>query len=156
MAAVNKHYKDNEYNEPWDAEGNSDAAVLLRSQSRFEKMPAKRDPLTRPMIFKMCELSKEDPLGIKACVWNFVAIGTFSGYRKQEYAMESPIATKFHMHALIPNGSYFDNSRMLTIIGRVSGSRLAGIFSNLDCAWSRTAASESPSASHGSLYPLSL
>ena len=46
MAAINKRYKDNGYNEPWDAEGDSDAAVLLRSQSRFEKMPAKQDPLT--------------------------------------------------------------------------------------------------------------
>ena len=66
MAVVNKHYKENGHNEPWDAEGDSDAAVLVQSQSRFEKMPAKRDSLTRPMIVKMCELSKEGPLGIKA------------------------------------------------------------------------------------------
>ena len=60
-------------------------------------MTAKREPLTRPMIVKMCELSKEDPLGIRACVWNFVAIGTFSGYREQEYDMELPTEIRYYV-----------------------------------------------------------
>ena len=60
---LKKEDKYDGHNEPWDAEGDSDAAVLVRSQSKFEKMPAKRDPFTRPMSVKMCELAKENPLG---------------------------------------------------------------------------------------------
>ena len=49
------------HNEPWDAEGDSNAAVLVQSQLMFENMPAKRDPLTRAMIVTMCEPQRAGP-----------------------------------------------------------------------------------------------
>ena len=97
MAAVNKHYRDNKFREPFDAKDDSDAAVLLRAQEKFEDAPAKRAPLTNQMIVKMCELAKQDPLGFHACVWDFVAIGRFGGFRQQEYAMDSKTEIKYYV-----------------------------------------------------------
>ena len=49
------------------------------------------------MSVKMCELANKDPLG----VWIFFAIGTFSDFYKQEYAMESPTEIRYYV---LPDG----------------------------------------------------
>ena len=102
MAAINKHYKEEGWPEPWHPKGTTSANEILNKQQTFEDMPAQRDPLNRPMVVKMKELAREDPLGFRACIWNFVAIGTFSGYRQQEYAMDSRTEIKYYV---LPDGT---------------------------------------------------
>ena len=45
----------------------------------------------------MCELAKQDPLGFHACAWQFTGMGRFSGYRQQEYAMDSTTEIKYYV-----------------------------------------------------------
>ena len=51
----------------------------MEIQKKVEKGSNKREPLTDKMIVKMCEMSKADPLGFCAAVWDFVGLGKYSG-----------------------------------------------------------------------------
>jgi len=89
LTAVNEHYRKSGYREPFDPKDESDASALLREQKKFEDEPAKRGPLTEKMIVEMCHQAKEDPLGFKAAVYEFTQLGSYGGFRQQEFAMDS-------------------------------------------------------------------
>lgn len=101
LHVVNKHYHESGFNKPWDPKDDSDASVLLREQEKFEKEPARRSPLNPKVIAKMCILAKEDPLGFRACVYDFTGIGRFGGFRQQEFAMDSKNNIKMYV---LPDG----------------------------------------------------
>ncbi|KAL7525503.1 hypothetical protein ACHAXR_001038, partial [Thalassiosira sp. AJA248-18] len=102
LRVVNKHYRENGCPELWNPKDESDASILLKAQESFEKEPARRSPLHPYVLAKMCELSKEDPLGFKACVWDFTGLGRFGGFRQQEFAMDSKKSIKQYV---LPDGS---------------------------------------------------
>ena len=96
LRVVNEHYRDNQCREPWNPKDDSKASILLREQEKFEGEPAKRSPLHPNVLQKMCDLAKaSDPLGFRACVWDFTGLGTNNGFRKQEFAMDSENLAKF-------------------------------------------------------------
>ena len=102
LDAINDHYENNGYDKPYAKDDNSDADKILREQKKFEDASAKRSPLTDKMIVKMQELAQEDPLGFKACAFEFTALGRFGGFRQQEFCMDSKKKIK---HYIMPNGT---------------------------------------------------
>ena len=102
MSAVNKHYRNNQCQEPFDSKGESNMAVLLQAQGKFEHEQSRRAPLTNQMIVKMCELAKQDPLGFQVCAWDIVGMGYFGGYQHQEYAMDPRTEVKYYVR---PDGT---------------------------------------------------
>ena len=98
---MNQHYQRSKFREPFDPKDDSDAPKLLREQKKFEDEPAKRGPLTEKMIVEMCRQAEEDPLGFKAAVYEFTQLGSFGGFRQQEFAMDSKSQIKYYVK---PNG----------------------------------------------------
>ena len=47
------------------------------------------DHSQKKMIVEMCRQPEEDPLGFKAAVYEFTQLGSFGGFRQQEFAMDS-------------------------------------------------------------------
>ena len=92
LRAVNKHYKRNHTHEPFNKDDESDAAVLVRDQEKFEKKPDKRNPLTNAMCLNMCQLAKEDKdsVGFRSSAWDWTALGRYGGFRAEEFCMEKP------------------------------------------------------------------
>ncbi len=80
MSVVKAHYKRTLGVTVFDARGDSPAAKLLCSQESFDKGPDQWAPLPDLMIECMREIAKEDPLGFKACIRDFVALCRFDGY----------------------------------------------------------------------------
>ena len=54
------------------------------------------------MVVKVFHQAKEDPLGFKAAVYEFAQLGSFGGFRQQEFAMDSKSQIK---HYVKPNGN---------------------------------------------------
>ena len=104
LRAVNKHYKRNHTHEPFNKDDESDAAVLVRDQEKFEKKPDKRNPLTNAMCLKMCQLAKEDKdsVGFRSAAWDWTALGRYGGFRAQEFCMEK--SKKIRYYAM-PDGT---------------------------------------------------
>ena len=103
LRVMNKHYRDNRLQEPFVKSGDTDAAIMLTAQEKFERIPAKRNPLTHAMCVKMCELARDaDPLGFRATAWNWTALGRYGGFRAQEFGMDSPKKVK---HYVLPDGT---------------------------------------------------
>ena len=102
LSAVNDHYEAHGYEKPYVKGDKSDADKLLSEQKKFEGKSAKRSPLNDKMIVKMQELAQEDPLGFKAAVFEFTALGRFGGFRQQEFCMDSKTVIKYYV---LPNGT---------------------------------------------------
>jgi hypothetical protein len=102
LRVVNAHYKKNGYRAPFDPDTDSDAAKLLREQKKFETAPARRSPLDPKVLQKMCELAQEDDLGFRAATWEFTGIGTYGGFRLQEFAMDKPFEVRTYV---LPDGT---------------------------------------------------
>ena len=100
LGAVNKHYKDKDYNEPFDASDGSDTSKLLRDQAKFEDTPAKKSPLNEKIV-KMYKLDQEDPLDFRAACFHFVVLSCYGGFRQQEFAMDTKKQIKFYV---LPDG----------------------------------------------------
>ena len=69
------------------------------------------------MIVMMHQLAQEDPLGFKAAVYDFTALGCFGRFLKQEFAMDSknkicyyflPDDTKVVRAFTIKNFTFYD------------------------------------------------
>ena len=130
LCVVNTHYRMNNCGEPWDPDDNSNASILLREQSKFEKEPDRREPLHPYVIQKMCELAKDaDPLSFQACVWDFTGVGRFGGFRSQEFAMDSKKHVKMYV---LPDGTLvvraFTTDNFIMYDGR--NARLANALQN--------------------------
>ena len=69
----------------------------------MRKHRKKRDPLTDEALAKMLALMIEDkdPLGFRAAIWNFTALGRFGGFRCGEFAMDSRTSIRYY---ILPNG----------------------------------------------------
>jgi len=102
MDVINKYYKQHNFNEPFDPESDSGAARLLREQKKFEQDPERRAPLPDMAYVKMHELAREDPLGLRAAIFDIAALGRLGGFRQQEYAMDTKTKIKTY---LLPNGT---------------------------------------------------
>lgn len=102
MRVVNDYYKLQNHNKPFDIKSKSDAARLLKEQEKFEQDPARRAALPDIVIAKMCELAEtSDPLGFRATAWDATGLGRFTGFRQQEFAMDSKNSIKQYV---LPNG----------------------------------------------------
>lgn len=102
MGAINKHFVANGYNAPFSRRSGSKAARILEAHKKFEKEPARRAPLGDKLILKLRDLAfGGDALGFEAAIFDYVALGRYSGHRSQEFCMESK--TKIHYY-IMPNG----------------------------------------------------
>ena len=103
LKAVNKHYTDNDKLEPFSLKDQSNVAKVLKKVKEFEKAQKRRDSLSDEALAKMLDLMIEDknPLGFKAAVWNFTALGRFGGFRCGEFAMDSRTQIRYY---ILPNG----------------------------------------------------
>lgn len=103
MRQVNKHYRDNGLNEPWNIKSETDAVKLLKEQEKYESEPARRAPLPDEVIVKMKQLAdSSSPLGMRATIWNITAMGRLGGFRQQEFAMDKKDEIKTYV---LPNGA---------------------------------------------------
>lgn len=80
LRTVNKHYRVNSYRDPYTSKYKSDADMLLQGQESFEKELARQYPLNVKMIVFMQEQVRENPLGFKAAVCEYMGIGCFVGF----------------------------------------------------------------------------
>ena len=103
LRAVNKHYTDNGKVAPFSLKDESNVAKVLKKVKDFEKAQSCCDPLPDEALAKMLELMIDDknPLGFKAAVWNYTALGRFGGFRCGEFAMDSRTTIRYY---LLPNG----------------------------------------------------
>ena len=65
LEVVNKRYQTHDLGKPFDHKSDSDIAVLLREQEKFEKEPARYVPLNEKLMVKMYELSLKNPHGFR-------------------------------------------------------------------------------------------
>ena len=89
LLAVNEHYKANGFDIPYIRNDDSRISNLLNSAEEFNGVASKRNPLNHKMTVMMHQLAQEDPLGFKAAVYEFTALGCFGGFCRQEFAMDS-------------------------------------------------------------------
>lgn len=101
MKAINPHYRERGLPDFYDWRLDCDANSLLKEQKSYESLPDRRAPLPHKMLAKMHELSKEDRLGFRACIWDFVNLGRYGGFRMQEFAMDKSNEIKYYVK---PNG----------------------------------------------------
>ena len=86
------------------------------------------------MLLELCRQAKEDPLGFKAAVYEFTQLGSFGGFRQQEFAMDSKNQIKYYVK---PNGDLvvraFTVSNFLFYVCNIR----IGKFNNLKpaCRW---------------------
>ena len=66
----------------------TDFFTVFLGSKNYEDSAKRQASLPDKLIAHLCHLSNEDPHGVKAIVWMFVAIGLFAGLRRQEYAMD--------------------------------------------------------------------
>ena len=86
---MNKYYQTNSLARPFDHKSDSDVAILLREQEKFEKEPAGGAPLNDNMKVKIYELSLENSRCFRAAMWDFTNMGKNAGFHEQGFAMAS-------------------------------------------------------------------
>ena len=91
MRAVNDYYyKKHRLPHPWDMKSQSKAVELLNQQISFEGKPDKREPLHDKVLTRIMRLADEGhPLSFRKAIWLWTKLGSYTGFRRQAFAMKS-------------------------------------------------------------------
>ena len=98
MRAVNEHYKKHRLPLPWDLKSDSKGVELLNQQESYEKKPDRREPLHDKVLVKMMQLSEDShALSFRRAIWLWSKLGRYTGFRRQEFAMEKQLVIQYHI-----------------------------------------------------------
>ena len=112
MRAVNNYYyKHHRLTHSWELKSKSKAVELLNQQIIFEEKADKSEHLYDKVLAQLMRLADEGhALSFRKAIWLWTKLGRYTGFRCQEFAMESRSVLQVYVK---PNGTHVVRAFMM-------------------------------------------